>query len=363
MVISKKKRIRVLHQVLDPSGIGGVSAEFRALSNSKLNKVYDFRPMILTDIHPGISWKDIKFYYRRINKTNPDIIHIRGAAIDGLNAVLAAKLARKGKILVTVHGMYSDLIYISPLKRMISKYIVEKLIFNLADGISCVCSNANSRKCFDKYRKKMLPFVYNRMPHFDLSQKETERMKIRSEYNIDEKSIVALYVGRITKEKGLSILLNSINSLRKQWPQKLVFMFVGEGDYLTELKTRLSTLKNRVVFTGNQKNVDRFYFASDFFIQPSLHENHSISILEACAAGVPSIVTDCGGNTEIIHSDIGEIVHTGNSYELTESIKRMMQSNVRQHYMNNLINHDFSAFYDDEVDNALDKVYKKILEL
>ena len=87
------KKIKVLHQVLDPSGVGGVSAEFRALKRSRLSEKYDFDAMILKNFHSGVNFHDIKFYYKRIKEIKPDIVHIRGAAVDGLNAVIAARLA------------------------------------------------------------------------------------------------------------------------------------------------------------------------------------------------------------------------------------------------------------------------------
>lgn len=69
------KKIKVLHQVLDPSGVGGVSAEFRALKRSRLSEKYDFDAMILKNFHSGVNFHDIKFYYKRIKEIKPDIVH------------------------------------------------------------------------------------------------------------------------------------------------------------------------------------------------------------------------------------------------------------------------------------------------
>ena len=356
------KKIKVLHQVLDPSGAGGVSAEFRALKSSGLDNKYEFIPMILRDYKSGLNIHDILFYFREIKEINPDIIHVRGAAIDGLNAVIAAKFARCGKILVTVHGMYSDLVYIHPLKRWISKYIVEWLIFKLSDGISCVCEKAMNRTYFDRYRKKMLPYVYNRMPIFDENLKEKFHNLIRNKYNIPKEAKVCLYVGRMTKEKGLLYFIYALNELKKDWPSNLVFLFVGDGEYRKIMQEACISFGNNVIFTGNQKNVEMFYDAADFFIQPSLHENHSISLLEASAANLPSIVTDCGGNTEIIDDDIGIIIPTRDSQKIVEAVNTMCEDEKRLYYRDNLLKKDFSRFSNIEVDKSLDKVYQMILK-
>lgn len=363
VVIGKMKKVKVLHQVLDPRGSGGVSSEFRALKNSKLSEDFEFESMILTDFNPGLNLHDIMFYYKYIKKSKPDIIHIRGAAIDGLNAIIAAKLAKTGKILVTVHGMYSDLVYIGKLKKWISKYIIEKLSFHFADGISCVCDSATKRICFKKYQKKMLPYVYNRMPYYDLSKKEQYKNEIRRTYGIPENAVVGIYVGRMTKEKGLKVFLKSIESLQNMWPQNLVLLFVGDGEYRNTLELACENMQGHICFVGNQKEVKKYYAASDFFILPSLHENHSISLLEACAAGLPCIATECGGNQEIIDDGVtGIIIPINDDRALTNALIEMYDEKKREWYKNNIISADYSKFSNDSVDDALKTVYEKIME-
>ena len=359
---SNMNKIKVLQQVLDPSGAGGVSAEYRALLHSNLIDKYDFSPMILTDFRPGLNWHDIRFYYDNIKESDADIIHIRGAAVDGLNAVIAAKMAGSGKILVTVHGMYSDLVYINFVKKWVSKNIVERFIFMLADGISCVCQKAEERTYFDRYRKKMVPFVYNRMPHFDKEKRTEYRNEVRQAYHIPESAVVGVFVGRMTKEKGLEVLLHAFAALEPVWPDNLVFLFVGDGDYRRVAEAACAPYGNRVIFVGNQSDVERFYDASDFFIQPSLHENHSIALLEACAAGLPSIASDCGGNTEIVDEQTGVIVQTGDDTALEEAILTMCEDERRRQFANAVERKDYEKFSDVSVDRALDHVYQIMME-
>lgn len=351
--MSKKK---VIQQVLDPSGSGGVSAEYRALQHSQLLKGYAFVPMILMHPHNGVNLRDIGFYYRFLRKNSGDIIHIRGAAPDGLNAVIAAKLAGKGKILVTVHGMYSDLVYIHPVKRWISYHIIEALTFRLADGISCVCAAANQRERFHKYRKKMLPYVYNRMPDYSVYDKEQIRQQMRRELGLEDGAPVGVYVGRVTKEKGLDYLAKALETI----PEHCRILVVGAGDYLQEMKAACG---KQVIFLGEQKDVYRYLFAGDFFIQPSLHENHSIALLEAAAAGIPMIATDVGGNAEIVHDGInGTLVPPGDAEKLREAICRFCADIQLKAQLTAKSKHlDYREFADISVDQSLDQVYQMLL--
>lgn len=358
-----KTKIKVLQQVLDPSGIGGVSAEYRALQNSSLKKQYDFEPMILMNCHNGVNIRDIKFYYKKIREVNPDIVHIRGAAPDGLNAVIAAKLAKRGKVLVTVHGMYSDLVYISSVKRWISKHVIERLIFGLADGISCVCKAANSRDRFDRYRSKMLPVVYNRLPDYSMYDKKRIRTQMRRELGLSEDAVVGVYVGRVTKEKGLAYLKDALVQLDQKWPPNFVMLIVGDGQYLLQLREACACLNNKgsVKCLGNQTDVHRFLFASDFFLLPSLHENHSISLLEATAAALPIIATDVGGNAEILKKN-GILISPRCSADIVAAVQKMvLEDTMMEECKCRHQENEFLEFRSANVDRQLREVYEEVL--
>jgi hypothetical protein len=140
------QRMRVVQQYVTTANNGGLKTEYEALSSRKtLSDKYEFIPVVLNDCHCGISFSDIRFYRRAISKAAPDIVHIRGAGIESLNAVIGAKLSGQRKILVTVHGMFSDLVYYSPIKRWICRHVIEPMIFELSDGISCVYEQASQR--------------------------------------------------------------------------------------------------------------------------------------------------------------------------------------------------------------------------
>lgn len=362
LLVKAMEKVKVLQQVLDPSGIGGVSAEFRALKASKLSEKYEFQSMVLSDFRPGVNIHDILFYYKEIIKQKPDIVHIRGAAIDGLNAVIAAKMARHCKVLTTVHGMYSDLVYISPLKKWIAKNVVEKLIFQLSDGISCVCKTAENRKYFDRYRSKMLPYVYNRMPKYDLSDQVLVRKEVREQYGIRDNDVVCIYVGRMTKEKGLKTLEATFEILSEKNLNRLVFLFVGDGDYRETFEYNCKKYSIRTIFAGMQQEVSRYYKASDFFILPSLHENHSIALLEACAAKIPSVATDCGGNGEIIYDGFsGILVPIDDAERLSDAIIELLKPSVLTYYKKNIESLTYEQFSNAACDRALDSVYQQLL--
>lgn len=357
-------KTRVVQQYVQTAGKGGLKTEYDALSNRKiLRENYEFITVVLNDCHCGISLTDISFYRREIRRAEPDITHIRGAGVESLNAVIGAKLSGKGKILVTVHGMFSDLVYYSPIKRWICRHIIEPLIFGLADGISCVCEKASQRSIFKRYKKKMLPFVYNRMPKYPECSEE-EKCSMRTELGLPSNAKIGVYVGRVTKEKGLSYLVDALKQLDKYWPSELCLLIVGEGEYLQEMQAECAALQHahRVLFVGQQDLVQKYLNASDFFVSPSLHENLSISILEACAAKLPCLVTDVGGNCEIIENGKnGLVIAPASAAAIADGLRRMCNDEYRNEMLRCAEQVDYGKFSDEQVDRQLKQVYDQLL--
>lgn len=354
----------IVQQATDLSAIGGTTSEFKALETSKLSEKYDIVPMILPKVHKKVNLQDIRFYYDFLKKVRPDIVQIRGAAVDGLNAQIAARLVRGTKILVCVHGMFSELVYMAPIKKAIHEHIVEPIIFNLCDGISCVYANGNDRKQLQKYKKKLLPYVYNRMPQIEEISSE-EKNDIRNDLGIPKDAIVGLYCGRFNKEKGLSYLLNAFQSMKDVWPDRLHILMLGDGDYLPEFKSQIaeSGLTDRVHCAGAKQNVHPYLRVSDFFVMPSLHENHSIALLEALAAELPVISTDVGGNGEIVRDGIeGILIPAADSEKLKEAILKMStNSELRDTCKKEIKKNNYLQFSNEYVDKQLDMVYQQML--
>ena len=55
-----------------------------------------------------------------------------------------------------------------------------------------------------------------------------------------------------------------------------------------------------MIWTGFRQDVPRLLAAMDIYVQPSINEGFSLSILEAMAAGKPVIATDVGGTSEVV---------------------------------------------------------------
>lgn len=119
---------------------------------------------------------------------------------------------------------------------------------------------------------------------------------------IEKNKKVILYVGRISKEKGLDKLIKIAQKL----PER-IFVLVGDGPYREELQSK--SLSN-VYFTGFKEGEDlaKAYASSDLFLFPSDTDTYALVVLEALASGLPVIISAKGGACEHIENGVNGFV-------------------------------------------------------
>lgn len=131
-----------------------------------------------------------------------------------------------------------------------------------------------------------------------------------------------LYVGRLSKEKNLSILADAFKRLDAE---NVTLTFVGDGPYREELQRLLEG--SRTIFRGYLQGEEllQAYREADFFVFPSTTDTFGNVVLEAQSCGKPVVVTDRGGSMEnIVEGKTGFIVPGGDPAALADRLSRML---------------------------------------
>lgn len=132
-----------------------------------------------------------------------------------------------------------------------------------------------------------------------------------------------LYLGRLSPEKGVDVLLRSL--ARAGDPP---FVIAGEGPHrsaLERLATDLGLVGTRFVGQVPIGEVTALLASSRFLAVPSLwDENAPLAALEAMASGRPLLVTDAGGLPELVASGEGLSCPPGDEEALAGSVSRLM---------------------------------------
>jgi glycosyltransferase involved in cell wall biosynthesis len=111
----------------------------------------------------------------------------------------------------------------------------------------------------------------------------------KKKVKINENKFVVGYVGRISNEKNIDLLMKAFKKLPNQ--SNLQLLMVGDGN--PELVKKLKEMRNCKV-TGFVNNVQEYLKAMDVFVMPSLTETTSLATLEAMSCGLPVIATKVG---------------------------------------------------------------------
>ena len=161
----------------------------------------------------------------------------------------------------------------------------------------------------------------------DLSEYENPpgRGEFRKKYLLNEKII--LYLGRVHKIKGLDLFARAFAELSKEIDNvKLVIAGPDDG-YLTSLKKLVADLEisDKVLFTGPLYGEEklRAYVDADVYVLPSVYETFPVAVLEACACGVPVIVTDRCGIADFIDGNVGYVVEYDKN-QLRDAITKVL---------------------------------------
>lgn len=124
-------------------------------------------------------------------------------------------------------------------------------------------------------------------------------------------------------------MLLSAFHLLLQKNERVKLLIVGDGEERANIELIIRTLglENKVILTGYQKNPTEFLSLMNIFLLPSLSEGTSMTLLEAMSLGKPCVVTDAGGNSEIVIDDeTGKVTSNDVAQEFAQAISTLLDS-------------------------------------
>ncbi len=231
-----------------------------------------------------------------IKEFNPDIIHIHTEFSLGQSGMRIAKLLNIPMV-YTMHTMYDEYVYyIAPklLARPATKLARQYLLMMANCAVAITGPSQKVAQYCKEIGVRTPVHVINNAAELDAFQpgavSEEEKSRIRSELNISEDDTMAIFVGRLGREKSVDVLLGFWKeAMRPEDHCKLVI--IGDGPVKGELEqqARQLGLEDSVTFVGKVLHEDMppYVAAGDVYITASLSDTNSISMLEGMAAGLP----------------------------------------------------------------------------
>lgn len=140
---------------------------------------------------------------------------------------------------------------------------------------------------------------------------------------------VLLYVGRVSREKGLEMLAAAFRELVDDGAS-IALAVIGDGPYREEMEAALAGYP--ALFTGylSGEQLQTGYASADLFVFPSATDTFGNVVLEAQASGLPVIVSDEGGPQELmIDGETGLVFRAGSRSGLIGAIREMIADPLR----------------------------------
>ncbi len=142
----------------------------------------------------------------------------------------------------------------------------------------------------------------------------------------DEKLV--LYMGRVSKEKNISVMIRAAKLLKNK---RIKFLIAGTGpalDYYISMVHRMG-LEKTVKFIGfvDEKELPLYYAAADVLCMPSTFETQGIVSLEAMAVGTPVVGADYLALSEVIRNgENGEKFAPNDYRDCARKIEKVINS-------------------------------------
>lgn len=326
-----KEKIKVL-EVIDSLGSGGaesllknfvLEAKKNRLLNIEIATLYSNAIFKKEIENAGISIWDLGLTFKfnlmgvielikLIKKRKYNIIHVHLFPADVFAAIASLFLPRNIKWIFSEHGAHNR-------RRTLKIFkILDNFTYSRYSKIVCVSKQVELVLLnwipSNKGKTKVIP---NAVP----------TPKFLNPYSV--KTYDILFVGRLTKQKSVEILLKAIKILKNKYSKNLKIAIVGDG----ELKENLNNLtvelgvNREVKFLGVRKDVKELMVSSKIFVLPSRWEGFGLVIIEAMSNMLPVIATNVGGIPELIEDGKdGILVPPENPKALARAISNLLEN-------------------------------------
>ena len=248
--------------------------------------------------------------------------------------------------------------WLVPIRKSIKKAALQR-----CDKI-LVSSNEESKvlqEIFD-IKKERISHIVNPI---DLSIfQKRERNSAAEKVSINPDFRYLLFVGRLTKNKGLELLLEIFNEINLEI-EDLKLIIVGDGNLSYWIKNFIKNhnLGRKIIMKGrlSHEETSYYYNIAAVLVNTGISAGLPNVIIESLASGTPTITTDVGASKEYISENQhnGILIKPGDKAELKNAIKKILenQKEFKNWDVNFLKNFSYQEFGD-----KLAKIYSELLK-
>lgn len=179
--------------------------------------------------------------------------------------------------------------------KMLMAHKLGQFLYSRYVDVKIAPSDLAAEYTFGKHilEQKKVTILHNAVDLEQYSYKVENRVKIRHELGIGEKTLLIGHVGRFSKQKNHEFLIEIYKEIYKRVPDSRLIL-VGTGELQEEIKDKVKSLNlsEKVIFMGVRADVPSILSGMDVFVFPSFYEGMPNTVIEAQATGLPCIIAD-----------------------------------------------------------------------
>jgi len=264
--------------------------------------------------------KEIKKLLRRYQF---DIVHAH-TETGGILLRLCFKEKNNSQFFFTPHGMsfYKG-------SSMISQLIYKPIEHWICDGMDCnLAMNFEELEYLKKWNRSSANYVHGiglNIKSFSCPE-DNARCVIRKEFNIPADSKVLLSIGELNHNKNHEVVIKAISEICPENRPYYIICGVGNlKNHLLDLCKKYGVYE-QVIFAGFRSDIAYIISASDIFVFPSFHEGLPVSVLEAMAGGLPTVLSKIRGNVDLVADGENGFLFEPTDYQtLTKRINTLLE--------------------------------------
>jgi len=198
----------------------------------------------------------------------------------------------------------------------------------LCDHTIAICDAIRDRLLVAGVPERCITRVYDGIDPLPWTGLQSGKAAARARLGIATDAQVISCAGVLRPRKGQHVLIEAFARFATEYP-RAVLLLAGGGSEMEKLKAQAARagLQQRVLLPGPVRPVHDVYAASDVFTMPSFHEGLCNACLEAGVAALPQVVSDAGGNAEIVvDGQTGTVVPKGDVAALATALRSYLQN-------------------------------------
>ena len=266
-----------------------------------------------TQRREGFDMKLIKTIRQHLKKHRIDVLHCHQYT-PWVYGTLAA-LGTKTRIIFTEHGRFY------PDRTSWKRKIINPLPTLFTAKITAI-SKATKQALvdFEYIPECKIEVIYNGIHAVKVAKEKTKALK--TELGIDDSMAIIGTIARLDSIKNHPMMFQAFKQVQQKHPNtKLILVGDGEERQSLEKIANKLNLTDHIIFTGYIAKPEHYLDCMDVFLLPSLSEGTSMTLLEAMSLSKPCVVTDAGGNPEIIQHNVnGYVTENNNASAFAEAI-------------------------------------------